>query len=51
MISTEPLHRAVQEVPFHTRRHLYVAPAAAKQPPSYPTPALPPATHAVGRTR
>lgn len=51
LISTEPLHRAVQDVPFHTRRHLYVAPAAAKQPPGYPTPALPPATHAVGRTR
>ncbi|GAB2331283.1 SPDY domain-containing protein [Streptomyces variabilis] len=51
LISTEPVHRAVKEIPFHTRRHLYVAPAAAPQPPSYPTPALPPANHAVGRTR
>ncbi|MEV4449494.1 DUF317 domain-containing protein [Streptomyces mirabilis] len=51
LISTEPLHRAVQDVPLHTCRHLDVAPAAAKQPPSYPTPVLPPATHAVDRTR
>ncbi|MGW2046238.1 DUF317 domain-containing protein [Streptomyces sp. NPDC001858] len=51
LISTEPLHRTVKEIPFNTRRHLYVAPAAAKQPPSHPIPALPPATHAVRRPR
>lgn len=51
LISSEPLHRAVKDIPFFTRRHLYVAPAAAKQLPSYPTPALPPAPHAAGRTR
>ncbi|MER7684501.1 DUF317 domain-containing protein [Streptomyces sp. NPDC097610] len=51
LVSSEPLHRAVKDIPFFTRRHLYVAPSAAKQPPSYPTPALPPATHAAGRSR
>ncbi|MDH2388588.1 DUF317 domain-containing protein [Streptomyces sp. HNM0663] len=39
LISTEPLHRTVQNLPFHTRSHLYVATtAAAKQPPSYHPP-------------
>lgn len=49
--STEPLHRTVTQIPFCTRRRLYVVPAAAPQPPSHPTPAIPPANHAVGRTR
>ncbi|WP_234432130.1 DUF317 domain-containing protein [Streptomyces sp. NRRL S-378] len=50
-ISTEPLHRTVQDVPFRTRSHLYVVTtAAAKQPPSY-SPALPPTPPVAGRTR
>nr|WP_257101730.1 DUF317 domain-containing protein [Streptomyces sp. alain-838] len=51
LISTEPLHRAVKQIPFHTRRHLYVAPAAAPQPPSHLPPALPSAPHPAGRAR
>ncbi|MFD4479457.1 DUF317 domain-containing protein [Streptomyces sp. NPDC058471] len=51
LVSTEPLQRTVQDVPFHTRRHLYAAPAAAKQPPTSPTPAPPTAAAPVGRTR
>ncbi|MEU0715658.1 DUF317 domain-containing protein [Streptomyces lavendulocolor] len=51
LISTEPLHRTVQDVPFHTRSHLYiVSTAAAKQPPSY-SPAPPPVPPVAGRTR
>ncbi|WP_435608677.1 DUF317 domain-containing protein [Streptomyces sp. C10-9-1] len=42
LISTEPVHRTVQDVPSHTRRHLYVAaPAPAKQTPG-PLPVAPP---------
>ncbi|SCD28130.1 protein of unknown function [Streptomyces sp. SolWspMP-5a-2] len=51
LISTEPLHRAVKQIPFHTRRHLYVAPAATPQPPSHLPPALPSAPHPAGRAR
>jgi hypothetical protein len=51
LISIEPLQRSVQDVPFHTRRHLYVATAAAKQRPSYSPAALPPTAPASGRTR
>ncbi len=51
LISTEPLHRTVQDVPFHTRRHLYVATAATKQPPSSSPVTLPPAAPVAGRTR
>ncbi|WP_228447684.1 DUF317 domain-containing protein [Streptomyces paludis] len=51
LVSNEPLHRAVEDIPFLTRHHLYVAPAAAKQPLTNSAPALPPATRAVGRTR
>ncbi|MGC0405315.1 hypothetical protein RKD27_007959 [Streptomyces sp. SAI-126] len=50
LISTEPLHRTVQDVPFHTRRHLYVATTATKPPPRY-SPAAPPPATASGRTR
>ncbi|WP_435058168.1 DUF317 domain-containing protein [Streptomyces sp. bgisy060] len=43
LISTEPVHRAVQDVPSHTRRHLYVAaPAPAKQTTTGPLPVAPP---------
>ncbi|WP_086832250.1 DUF317 domain-containing protein [Streptomyces sp. NRRL B-24572] len=42
LISTEPVHRTAQDVPFHTRRHLYVAaPAPAKQT-TGPLPVAPP---------
>ncbi|MEU3162075.1 DUF317 domain-containing protein [Streptomyces griseoincarnatus] len=51
LISTEPLHRAVKQIPFHTRRHLYVAPAGAPQLLNRPTPAIPPTGHTTGRTR
>ncbi|MDX3426381.1 DUF317 domain-containing protein [Streptomyces sp. ME02-6985-2c] len=51
LISTEPLHRAVKQIPFHTRRHLYVAPAGAPQPLNRPTPATPLTGHTTGRTR
>ncbi|WAX77034.1 DUF317 domain-containing protein [Streptomyces sp. KMM 9044] len=51
LISTEPLHRAVKHIPFHTRRHLYAAPAGAPQPLNRPTPAIPPTGHTTGRTR
>lgn len=51
LVSTEPLHRTVQDVPFHTRSHLYVTTTAvAKQPPTY-SPAPPPAPPVAGRTR
>ncbi|KPC85425.1 hypothetical protein ADL35_14520 [Streptomyces sp. NRRL WC-3753] len=51
LISTEPLHRAVKQIPFHTRRHLYVAPAATPQQPSHLPPALPSAPHPASRAR
>lgn len=51
LISIEPLHRAVKQIPFHPRPHLYLAPAAATQPPSQLPPALPSAPHPVGRAR
>ncbi|MEU3629073.1 DUF317 domain-containing protein [Streptomyces fradiae] len=42
LISTEPVHRTAQDIPFHTRRHLYVAaPAPAKQT-TGPLPVAPP---------
>ncbi|MFF6772754.1 DUF317 domain-containing protein [Streptomyces sp. NPDC012637] len=45
LISTEPFHRAAKDVPFHTRDHLYIATATAKQPtghsPAIPSPAGP----------
>lgn len=49
LISTEPLQRAVQDVPSRTRRYLYVAaPAATKTPPP-PRTGLPPAASTTGR--
>ncbi|WP_234372919.1 SPDY domain-containing protein, partial [Streptomyces scabiei] len=32
LISTEPLHRTVQDVPVHTRSALYIATTTPKQP-------------------
>ncbi|MFE1405481.1 DUF317 domain-containing protein [Streptomyces sp. NPDC058770] len=49
--STEPLHRTVQDIPFHTRQHLFVATTAAKQPPSYSPAVLPAAAPAAGQIR
>ncbi|MEV5979611.1 DUF317 domain-containing protein [Streptomyces sp. NPDC052114] len=43
LASTEPVSRAVKDIPFHTRRHLYVAATALAQqtPSSSPLPASP----------
>lgn len=51
LISTEPLQRTVQDVPFHTRRYLYVATEAAKHPAGHSPAAPPPAAPASGRIR
>ncbi|MEU2131804.1 DUF317 domain-containing protein [Streptomyces sp. NPDC018352] len=51
LVSSEQLHRVVKDIPFFTRRHLYVASAAAQQLPSHSTPAQPPTAPVVGRTR
>ncbi|WP_258528061.1 DUF317 domain-containing protein [Streptomyces sp. NBRC 110611] len=53
LISTEPVHRTVKDIPFHTRSHLYVAATtqATKQVPHSTPLAMPPATPAPGRTR
>lgn len=51
LISTEPLHRTVKDIPLHTRHHLYVATTTAKQPPSYARATPPPAAPAARRTR
>ncbi|MFD5111724.1 DUF317 domain-containing protein [Streptomyces sp. NPDC058391] len=50
LISAEPAHRIAKDVP-HTRRHLYIATATAKQPPGYSPAAPPPAGPSPGRTR
>ncbi|MGQ4376514.1 DUF317 domain-containing protein [Streptomyces sp. SAS_267] len=51
LISTEPLHRTVQDVPVHTRRALYVATTTAKQPNGNTPVAPPPPAPVSGRTR
>ncbi|MDF3145544.1 MULTISPECIES: DUF317 domain-containing protein [unclassified Streptomyces] len=51
LISTEPLHRAVKDVPLHTRRALYVATPTDKQPHGNTSVAPPPPTPVSGRTR
>ncbi|MEV5506599.1 DUF317 domain-containing protein [Streptomyces orinoci] len=51
LISTEPVRRTVADVPFHTRRHLYLATATAAHRTSASSPAAaPPAGPAPGRT-
>ncbi|GCD41829.1 hypothetical protein GKJPGBOP_01486 [Streptomyces paromomycinus] len=47
LISTEPVHRTVKDIPFHTRDHLHVVTAAAPQRPV----AQPPPSPRPGRTR
>ena len=53
LISTEPVHRTVKDVPFHTRQHLYIPIGTAKQSPGYSPAAPPPAGPGAGpgRTR
>ncbi|WP_330434529.1 DUF317 domain-containing protein [Streptomyces sp. NBC_00825] len=51
LTSTEPLHRAVKNIPYQTRSHLYVPSTTAKQPPGHSPTALPPAAPEAGRTR
>ncbi|WP_414169108.1 DUF317 domain-containing protein [Streptoverticillium reticulum] len=53
LISTEPVRRSVGDIPFHTRRNLYLATATtARQPsPSSPAAVPPAAGPAPGRTR
>ncbi|WP_217572254.1 DUF317 domain-containing protein [Streptomyces sp. GbtcB7] len=51
LISTEPLRRTVQDVPFHTRRALYVATPTGKQPQGNTPAAPPPPAPVSGRTR
>lgn len=41
LISTEPLHRTVEDIPSQTRRHLYIATPTTKPAPDTP-PAAPP---------
>ncbi|WP_026178834.1 DUF317 domain-containing protein [Streptomyces hokutonensis] len=50
LISTEPLHRTVQDVPIRTRRALYIATTTAKPPHGNP-PVAPPPAPVSGRTR
>lgn len=50
LISTEPVHRAVTDIPSQFRRHLYLATPTPKPPPSTP-PAGPPPSPGAGRTR
>ena len=51
LISTEPLHRTVQDIPVLTRRALYVTTTTARQAPSNTLAAPPPPAPASGRTR
>ncbi|WP_446038036.1 DUF317 domain-containing protein [Streptomyces sp. SID1121] len=51
LISTEPLHRTVKDVPVPTRSGLFLSTTVAKQPPSNPPAAPPPAAPAAARTR
>ncbi|MGW3937435.1 DUF317 domain-containing protein [Streptomyces sp. NBC_00024] len=51
LISTEPLHRTVQEVPVHTRRALYIATTTPMQPHGNTPVAPPPPAPVAGRTR
>ncbi|WP_234485781.1 DUF317 domain-containing protein [Streptomyces sp. MBT97] len=51
LISTEPLHRTVQDVPVHTRRALYIATTTPKQPHGSTPVAPPPPAPVAGRTR
>lgn len=52
MISTEPLHRTVQDIPVHTRNALYVTtPTTARQAPGNTLAAPPPPAPAADRTR
>ncbi|MEV8426473.1 DUF317 domain-containing protein [Streptomyces niveus] len=50
LISTEPVHRAVTDIPSQFRRHLYLATPTAKPTPGTP-PADPPPSPGAGRTR
>ncbi|MGW4289634.1 DUF317 domain-containing protein [Streptomyces sp. NPDC004673] len=51
LVSAEPLHRALQNIPQRTRGHLYfIGLAEAKHPPSSSAPTPPPAPTAPGRT-
>ncbi|MGW4160401.1 DUF317 domain-containing protein [Streptomyces sp. SS162] len=51
LISTEPVHRTAQDVPFHTRGHLYVAaPVPARQASGSLPVALPPTSAGLGRS-
>ncbi|MDV9194361.1 DUF317 domain-containing protein [Streptomyces sp. Wh19] len=51
LVSTEPVQRAVKDLPVHVRQHLYMATPTAKQPPGY-SPAASPATRpGKGRAR
>ncbi|MFF8732045.1 DUF317 domain-containing protein [Streptomyces sp. NPDC015171] len=51
LISTEPVHRTVQDIPVHTRRALYVATTTPKQPHGNTPAAPPPPAPASGRIR
>ncbi|GAQ51665.1 DUF317 domain-containing protein [Streptomyces scabiei] len=51
LISTEPLHRTVQDVPVHTRSALYIATTTPKQPHGDTPVAPPPPAPVAGRTR
>lgn len=42
LVSTEPVSRAVKDIPFHTRRHLYVAATTPAQQTSVSSPLPPP---------
>ncbi|MFF8918264.1 DUF317 domain-containing protein [Streptomyces sp. NPDC015032] len=51
LVSTEPVQRAVKDLPVHVRQHLNMATPTAKQPPGY-SPAASPATRpGKGRAR
>lgn len=42
LVSTEPVTRAVKDIPFHTRRHLYIAATAPVRQTPVSSPATPP---------
>ncbi|MFD4476471.1 DUF317 domain-containing protein [Streptomyces sp. NPDC058471] len=52
LVSTEPVGRVVKDIPFHTRRHIYVAAATSAQQPSVSSPLpVPPSFPGPSRTR